>query len=1154
MQRPFLNKSINELEDVFSRSANDPDTLAKLSNELGFRKTPRAKSLKTKVADAAKLSTAQAPANSSERPANPKTERDHGHEEHVESSASACVEIRPKPEVTNEPKNILHTWAALEVLSPQGFNKETELVPKDRSAIARFTDAPLPWIKGEKSRPNKSLYYEVVIGSVVLAPAVESLLKVYADKRPDRPSVKKFTPIATVMLDKEGKPLEEDEGGITVSSFAWGVPVALQGDLRGLANWSAQEQSLIASIRKRILKYDDAGDAIPLAKDDITGLYEFLCKKLQLEAIETVPPSFAVRKYEWFRSKTPPESLLLNSFYLEDLAKAKSLAARNQLPNALSYYLGVKTPSIKTDLLNETEGLQKLLQPALTPVGRWPGNGRFPLALLQQAAVNATDPNLMETGILAVNGPPGTGKTTLLRDVVAARIVERAAVMSTYDDPETAFIPTKQKLKRDGAQVVLHKLDQRLKGFEMVVTSSNNKAVENVSAELPAIDAVAADAQELRYFKTASDNLLQRDTWGAVAAVLGNASNRYTVSQNFWRDEENGVSTYLNHASGIPQIVSEPQEDGSVLKRNRQIVDRENPPSNKREAVTRWKKAKSHFVEVKRESEKQREGLQELHLKVERSQAITQQMAKIQTDLPALESLCAKLTEQNSPLVEKLSEAKKKVQRAAELRDRHSGSKPSWLARLLRRSEFKTWKIKFDRLRSDVNHFDSKRLAIASEADALERQLKDAQRQRSQLSKQLDRLKGERDQLVSDIDEIKAGLDVEIPDSDFFEGDDEKVQTSSVWFDKASQHLRDDVFEAAIKVHRAFIDCAADPLRQNLSVFVNSFGTRSLGTPQKDELIPDLWASFFLLVPVVSTTFASVHRMFSRLAPETLGWLLVDEAGQAVPQAVVGAMMRTQRSVVVGDPLQIQPVVTLPNSLTEEICGYFGVDALQFNAPEASVQTLADAASIFCARFPSNSGFRDVGAPLLVHRRCDSPMFDISNEIAYANLMVQAKFPSPNNPHLGRSSWVNVIGKAGPDKWCADEAVALIEMLQKLKSSGGEADLYVVTPFVIVQNNLRTELLKSGVLDGWVSNPRSWVNQHVGTVHTVQGREAKIVFFVLGAQMASQNGARAWAGGSPNLVNVAVTRAKESLYVIGNKQLWKSAGHFATLDRLLPEG
>ncbi|MFP3472217.1 hypothetical protein R0J90_19385, partial [Micrococcus sp. SIMBA_144] len=84
--------------------------------------------------------------------------------------------------------------------------------------------------------------------------------------------------------------------------------------------------------------------------------------------------------------------------------------------------------------------------------------------------------------------------------------------------------------------------------------------------------------------------------------------------------------------------------------------------------------------------------------------------------------------------------------------------------------------------------------------------------------------KGERDQLVSEIVKVKTGLDVEIPDTAFFEGNDAHVQTASVWFDKATQLLRDDVFEAAIKVHRAFIDSAADPLRQNLSILVNSFG------------------------------------------------------------------------------------------------------------------------------------------------------------------------------------------------------------------------------------------------------------------------------------------------------------------------------------------
>ena len=116
--------------------------------------------------------------------------------------------------------------------------------------------------------------------------------------------------------------------------------------------------------------------------------------------------------------------------------------------------------------------------------------------------------------------------------------------------------------------------------------------------------------------------------------------------------------------------------------------------------------------------------------------------------------------------------------------------------------------------------------------------------------------------------------------------------------------------------------------------------------------------------------------MLGRLPNETLGWLLVDEAGQAVPQAAVGALMRSRRAVVVGDPVQIEPVVILPDTLINAICGRFGVDPDQYSAPAASVQTLADAASAVGAEFQTKSGSRIVGAPLLVHRRCSEPMFE----------------------------------------------------------------------------------------------------------------------------------------------------------------------------------
>ncbi|MGX1499842.1 hypothetical protein ACSSV1_004902 [Labrenzia sp. MBR-25] len=1155
--RPYFNKSIAELEATFKSSQNDAATLDQLFHELGFRSTQRALALKDQV-EAANKNNKVAP--QSKAPLAAKVIRQEQPSLPIDvpansaAAAPATVKKTPRPAVTNDPENILRAWTALEVLSPQGYRRETDLVAGDRSRIARLEDGPLPWELGEKSRPKKRLYYELILGAIALAPAVESLLKLYADYRPDKPSMKGHSPIASILLDKDGRPLEEDNS-FAISSFAWGVPIALQGDLKTLADWPVQEKSLMADFRRLLIKKDRNDEVVPLSGKHIQQLYHHLIDALNLGAHETKAPYFALRRYEFFASKTPPEPGLLNSFFLEDLASARVLAKNGTLPHALQHYLGIKKPSRRTDLLEEDAGLQDLLQPALTPLGRWPGNGRFPLALLQQAAVNATNSARLKTGILAVNGPPGTGKTTLLRDVVAARIVERAAVMSEYRKPSEAFKPTSQTLQRSGAKITLHKLDERLKGFEMVVTSSNNKAVENVSAELPALDAIASDAASLRYFKTISDNVLERDTWGVIAAVLGNSSNRFLFSQGFWRDEENGLSTYLNHASGIPQIVSEPQGGGRPpLKRNREIVDREHPPANSREALTRWEKARTEFLGKLRDFRNVQTRLQELHVHLVRLSAIAIETAELVSSLPALNSAAQELESNLTTALQSLQAAESQLAKARQLGADHFSQRPGFFSRLFRTARYRHWSEQNQNLsrqtyQSEHNFHSSKETfeGLRSALAAKKQQIEEARQK-------LEALNAERSELETRLKQASAGLGAPIPDSAFFARGHEEIQKANVWFDNAANRSRDDVFEAAIALHRAFVDCAADPLRQNLSVFVETFGTRSLGTPQKDALIADLWASFFLVVPVVSTTFASVNRMFSRLPSEALGWLLVDEAGQAVPQAAVGAMMRTKRAVVVGDPLQIEPVVTLPSSLTEEICGFFGIDALTYNAPEASVQTIADAASMYCARFPIGSGHRDVGAPLLVHRRCDNPMFDISNEIAYSNLMVQAKKPSTASAVLGPSSWINVAGKPGPDKWCADEAQVLIQMLETLRASGAEADLYVVTPFVIVQDNLRQELLRSGILNGWVDNPDAWVWEHVGTVHTVQGREAGIVFFVLGAQASSQNGARAWAGGRPNLVNVAVTRAQTSLYVIGNRNLWKTAGVFATLDKYLSGG
>lgn len=94
-------------------------------------------------------------------------------------------------------------------------------------------------------------------------------------------------------------------------------------------------------------------------------------------------------------------------------------------------------------------------------------------------------------------------------------------------------------------------------------------------------------------------------------------------------------------------------------------------------------------------------------------------------------------------------------------------------------------------------------------------------------------------------------------------------QRASSWFDDHDQRLRDEVFVAAMELHRAFVDAAAEPIRQNLVAFFRHTWT---GVPRATpEHVRDFWTSLSLVVPVISTTFASVEQMLGDLGPASLG-------------------------------------------------------------------------------------------------------------------------------------------------------------------------------------------------------------------------------------------------------------------------------------------
>lgn len=78
-------------------------------------------------------------------------------------------------------------------------------------------------------------------------------------------------------------------------------------------------------------------------------------------------------------------------------------------------------------------------------------------------------------------------------------------------------------------------------------------------------------------------------------------------------------------------------------------------------------------------------------------------------------------------------------------------------------------------------------------------------------------------------------------------------------------------------------------------------------------------------------------------------------------------------------------------------------------------------------------------------------------------------------------------------------------------------------------------------------------SSQAGTVHTSQGREADVVFIVLGSRSGKRGeGSRSWVNGSSNLLNVAVSRAKRRVYVVGNLADWKNGTYTSRIAKDLP--
>ena len=386
-------------------------------------------------------------------------------------------------------------------------------------------------------------------------------------------------------------------------------------------------------------------------------------------------------------------------------------------------------------------------------------------------------------------------------------------------------------------------------------------------------------------------------------------------------------------------------------------------------------------------------------------------------------------------------------------------------------------------------------------------------------------------------------------------------QIAGLWQDNELNDARSRLFGCALQLHEAWLAEVAitgGGFGSNLFL-ISEFLKGSAGLNKEQTL--SVWQSLFMVIPVVSSTFASFARQFRDVGAGCLGYLFIDEAGQAVPQAAAGAIWRAKRVMAVGDPIQIEPVFTTPPPLVRTLERIAALpDCANVSPTEVSVQILADRCNAFGASVlrKGESDATWIGSPLRVHRRCADPMFGIANQIAYDNKMVfgntdpAKRLPPKQDFYLGSSSWVQIAGEAASRQFVQEQADLVIRMLAEIvRHSGGLPDLYIITPFKQIKTELCRQIAGNAALKT-IKGLQQWCRMRIGTVHTFQGKEEKMVWLVLGCD-AKTDGAAQWAAGKPNLLNVALTRAKHYVFVIGDKDLWAGKKYFDVAAKNLPQ-
>ncbi len=295
------------------------------------------------------------------------------------------------------------------------------------------------------------------------------------------------------------------------------------------------------------------------------------------------------------------------------------------------------------------------------------------------------------------------------------------------------------------------------------------------------------------------------------------------------------------------------------------------------------------------------------------------------------------------------------------------------------------------------------------------------------------------------------------------------------------------------------------------------------------------WQRFAMLSPCFVSTFFMAPKFFTYSKPikingsisiwetppllDFIDLLIVDEAGQVSPEIGAATFALSQKAVVVGDTLQIEPVWNVPakvdyaNLLRYKVIGNIedqeaisDLDSKGFLSSSCSMMRLAQKATPYHLYTKMERGMM-----LTEHRRCFDEIIEYCNRLAYHGLLEPKKGPAKYTAlapmqfqavagvsKLKGKSRANKEEALAIAKWILTNQHRLTEHYQHIEKIAAHAEnrgvrelrladiIGIITPFTAQKYELTEILQREGInLSGFT----------IGTVHALQGAERPVILF-----------------------------------------------------------